>query len=552
MMTMLRSRALELYVAVVALAGVALAGIVLGQQSVGGSIGWPLVALGFAASELGVIHVRFRRQAFSCTLHEAVLLLAVMQAAPRDVFIGLVLGTGSVMILRDRLGALKVAFNLGQYLLGGALVVAVLGGADTDVLSIPLGWVLALSANVLVGGCTMLLVGLALRLAQGVELSETLRATAAISLMMTVLSTGLGLGLGAIAETRPANLWLLVPLVAVLGVGVHSSHQLRVRAEQLEQIQGTLLTLTEAPDPRHVVSALASGAVVTTGAEEAVVVLHVDSGWWQFRRAADGAATWSTCSDADAQPLVAACAAAGGAARIGHDTHLLRELLPDGAGSQVLVAEITANGRSHGVIAVIQPPMTQTAGQRELDVLRSLAVQAALVIEARRLGSMWDGLHARSSVDALLGLPTAVALDDLVAECSDPMALVYVSIGGMETINDLYGFDVGDRVLESVAGRLTNLARPEDVLARVGGDEFALLISAATDPFAIEAFGERIAQQLGIPFRLDDEYDDISVTARVGVAFGVPGDADLHGLLRVAQEQLRRRRMRKHLGSSGW
>jgi hypothetical protein len=198
-MTMLRSRALELYVAVVALAGVALAGIVLGQQSVGGSIGWPLVALGFAASELGVIHVRFRRQAFSCTLHEAVLLLAVMQAAPRDVFIGLVLGTGSVMIIRDRLGALKVAFNLGQYLLGGALVVAVLGGADTDVLSIPLGWVLALSANVLVGGCTMLLVGLALRLAQGVELSETLRATAAISLMMTVLSTGLGLGLGAIA-----------------------------------------------------------------------------------------------------------------------------------------------------------------------------------------------------------------------------------------------------------------------------------------------------------------------------------------------------------------
>ncbi|MEZ5215761.1 MAG: GGDEF domain-containing protein [Ilumatobacteraceae bacterium] len=95
--------------------------------------------------------------------------------------------------------------------------------------------------------------------------------------------------------------------------------------------------------------------------------------------------------------------------------------------------------------------MIERAGDDDLDVVRSLATQAALVLEARRLGTMWDGLRSRSAEDPLLGLPTEVALDERIHAATEPLALVYVSLSGTETINDLYGFSVGDRLLRAAA-----------------------------------------------------------------------------------------------------
>ena len=220
--------------------------------------------------------------------------------------------------------------------------------------------------------------------------------------------------------------------------------------------------------------------------------------------------------------------------------------------SQALLADLAVGPTVHGVIAVVQGRGAANAGPAELDLLRSLALHAGLALEATRLASVNAELRLRSAVDPGLGIPTIQTIEDAIAVADAPTALVFVSLAEFEAVNDIHGFDIGDQLLAAAAGRLRNLVRPEDLVARVGGDEFAVFIAGASDPFAIEAFGERVVQQLAIPFRLRGLDDPVLIWARVGVGFSDDGRADAATLIRRAHEHLRRRRIRRHLGVDGF
>jgi len=122
------------------------------------------------------------------------------------------------------------------------------------------------------------------------------------------------------------------------------------------------------------------------------------------------------------------------------------------------------------------------------------------------------------------------------------LLLALVDLDGLGRVNDSLGHAAGDALLRQAAQRLRAAAGPEDRLARIDGDELALLRQAGPDEDA-ETLARRLVARFEAPFRLTGHA--ITVGARVGVA-ELPGHAeDAEGLLRAAQQALYRARTGK-------
>jgi diguanylate cyclase (GGDEF)-like protein/PAS domain S-box-containing protein len=102
----------------------------------------------------------------------------------------------------------------------------------------------------------------------------------------------------------------------------------------------------------------------------------------------------------------------------------------------------------------------------------------------------------------------------------DSYAVLRLDVDGMAALNDEYGMPVGDQVLEQIAGRLKTCLREYDVLARLDGDEFGVLLPGA-DALAARAVGERMAGAISAQ-SLGTTGDGQRVTLSVGGALWVP------------------------------
>jgi diguanylate cyclase (GGDEF)-like protein/PAS domain S-box-containing protein len=95
------------------------------------------------------------------------------------------------------------------------------------------------------------------------------------------------------------------------------------------------------------------------------------------------------------------------------------------------------------------------------------------------------------------------------------LSVFLIDIDHFKSINDRYGHLTGDAVLAGVAQRLASLLRGDDVIARIGGDEFGILLGAATT-MRPETIAERIVGALHAPFIIDQ---DVSIAATLSVGF---------------------------------
>lgn len=102
------------------------------------------------------------------------------------------------------------------------------------------------------------------------------------------------------------------------------------------------------------------------------------------------------------------------------------------------------------------------------------------------------------------------------------LAVIFLDLDGFKPVNDRWGHDVGDQLLRAVAERLQNHLRDSDTLARIGGDEFVVLMPHAEQP-AISCVAEKLIQAIEQPFQLGDI--DIRISTSLGVA-RYPQDGD--------------------------
>lgn len=159
---------------------------------------------------------------------------------------------------------------------------------------------------------------------------------------------------------------------------------------------------------------------------------------------------------------------------------------------------------------------------------RSLRMAGSLRdITARKLAEeqlQHDALH-----DALTGLANRVLLSDRLGVVISRVqrhpehcfAVLFLDLDRFKSINDSLGHLIGDRLLIAISHRLLEVVRPGDTVARIGGDEFAILADELTEAKYANRLAERICEALNRPFDIDGQ--EIFAAASIGIAVSSSG-----------------------------
>jgi diguanylate cyclase (GGDEF)-like protein/PAS domain S-box-containing protein len=130
--------------------------------------------------------------------------------------------------------------------------------------------------------------------------------------------------------------------------------------------------------------------------------------------------------------------------------------------------------------------------------------------------------------DALTGLPNRALFADRLRQAlarrgrGAPTAVYFLDVDRFKRINDSLGHSAGDEVLREVAGRLRHVLRPEDTIARFGGDEFTILCESVGGVLEAVGIADRLQRPLRRPLRAGGA--ELRLSASIGVALAEPGD----------------------------
>ena len=207
--------------------------------------------------------------------------------------------------------------------------------------------------------------------------------------------------------------------------------------------------------------------------------------------------------------------------------------------SNVVAAPLRVNGRIEGAIVLsrrTRVPWPASAGR----ILEAAAVEASAALA--RVYSLREA-EARATTDALTGLPNRRYFDEYVGllakrrRAEDRVGVLMIDIDRFKKLNDTFGHAVGDHVLREVAQAIAGAVREDDVPARFGGEEFAVLLKNPGPEIAIEV-GERVRRavssldlrKLGVP----------GVSVSVGVSVASSPDQLLEDVIDEADRALYR------------
>jgi diguanylate cyclase (GGDEF)-like protein len=179
-----------------------------------------------------------------------------------------------------------------------------------------------------------------------------------------------------------------------------------------------------------------------------------------------------------------------------------------------------------------------TLSRREIAVTTSRCL--VVLVDQTSERRTEQSLRREMQTDALTGLPNRAAFSEVIEELVEGgadrrsrHAVLMIDLARFSRVNACLGGMAGDELLISVARRVKGALRASDVLARVGGDEFGVLMSL--DDGSDDAFqlARRVTTALSTPFRLSDF--EIRVDCSIGIAFGDEEVAEAEEMIRHAQ-----------------
>ena len=159
-----------------------------------------------------------------------------------------------------------------------------------------------------------------------------------------------------------------------------------------------------------------------------------------------------------------------------------------------------------------------------------------------------DAIQKNAFYDGLTDLPNRSLFSDRLAGSfnrrirsfgsKDDFAVLFLDLDGFSVINEGYGHEAGDEVILEVARRLTNTVRPDDTVARMSGDVFAVLLDPITGLEGSVQACQRILDSIGKPFRINDQ--NVNLSATIGIVLNQGEYESPEPMMRDAETALHR------------
>jgi diguanylate cyclase (GGDEF)-like protein len=505
---------------------------------------WMLAAL-FGVTETFVVHLSVGRETHTFSLNECPLVLGLFLATPGDLLLGQLVGAGLALAVVRRQAPRKLAFNLASFAVSTAAGIAAftLIADPADPLG-PRGWIAAYVAAVLadVVSSTTVEAVISVSTGQRPNWSRLVGSTE----LYTIANASLGLVAVLLLTFRPETAWLAGLLTVAIYGAYRASERERQKHYRLLSLQEATRDVQEALSAEVVTRRLLERAREMFGAEMAELLALPTGDASASRTRVDGIA------NVEHEPSVRLDPTEGVWARVaseGQGIRVATATAPERLRDHLLAEDIRnlmaapVRGGS-GVVAILMVMNREgnVGGWRDEDLmlLETLGNHAGIAL---RNGELVEGLASRAAEnefqahhDALTGLPNRVQfqvlVDLLLKGRKPPVALLTMDLDDFKEINDTLGHENGDRILRDLADRLRTVLIEGEAVARLAGDEFAMIITGEDPVAAAHAAAERVQHILEAPFAVDELM--LNVSASMGLAIvGVDGD-DASTLLRRA------------------
>jgi diguanylate cyclase (GGDEF)-like protein/PAS domain S-box-containing protein len=154
-----------------------------------------------------------------------------------------------------------------------------------------------------------------------------------------------------------------------------------------------------------------------------------------------------------------------------------------------------------------------------------------------------ETIWRQANYDAQTGLPNRRMFHDRLRQAIKtahrsglPMALMFIDLDRFKEVNDTFGHAMGDALLHEAARRIADCVRETDTVARVGGDEFTVILGEITEADSVNRIAQKIRQRLAEAFALGSE--KVYISASVGITLYPDDGADTDALVKNADQAM--------------
>ncbi|MDX6301032.1 MAG: hypothetical protein QOF53_2246 [Nocardioidaceae bacterium] len=483
---------------------------------------WWALLPAFVLAEIVVIHVPARRSSHSHTFREFPAIVGLTLLPAPQYLTAYVLGGALALVMWSRLRGVKLAFNVAMFaveaVLGAEVYHLVLGG--TDPLA-PRAWAAALAAVVLTDLVSAAAVTAAISFTDGAFDGHVLREALRSGLASTVSNACIALLVVTLLLVRPTALPLLGVVVVLLVLGYRLHVTLSRDYGQMRLLYRFVGSAGRSADLDDVVSAVLSEAALLLKASGARLLVlpsvSTDARAWTWTE--DNLATEEPGTDGEGawwEPTLR-----GEPVLLKAQDDAVRRGGAAGPRDGVAVP-LVDDGEVRGVLMVVDRSFEQeTFNATDQQVLATMAAHAAVALDkaraVERLRRVAEEREHEALHDQLTALPNRRSLRDAIETTmasGGRGALLLLDLQDFKDVNDTLGHTAGDELLR-VAGRRLQEAVPGMTVARLGADEFAVLLPGL-DAVAARPRAERLQDVVSRPVPLGGV--EIVISSTVGIA----------------------------------
>lgn len=507
------------------------------RHEFGSATWWQVLLLvaGFVLAGKVVVHLDLGSESGAVTFVELPLFLAAFFISPVFVWLAMTIGVAISLVAIERLPLLKAGFNVANASLQAALGLWIFHLLlQHRASSGPWSWMSVATAAVVSGVVALAALTLVMIL---VGERTGIRPLLFMGVVSSVVNVSLALLGATLISAQPLALVFLVLPAALVRAAYRADLSDRAQRARVRSLYELALEVRSIRDQSAIMPVLQSLTSHMQASRCELVIFSSDSDQARgvrFRVDPHGhtVRTLSTQELAEVQDALPYLPAPR---RIGSET--------SGKNEAEIIAPLMSDAGALGILLVgDRVSGVHTFSEDDLAMFSAIAEQLGLALENEQLGKAVAQLEARglrlaheATHDPLTRLANRtlfeVRLDSALSSGRLP-SLLYIDLDGFKAVNDEHGHDAGDRVLIAIARRFASAVGPEDCVARMGGDEFAVLLGEFSDD---EGVAQSLLNAASEPIALAN--GTIEVQASVGIARAVPG-IESSELVRRADEAM--------------